>query len=58
MYPRFDDFVASTAVARANALAGGNVPAEAMATLLPELGVSAEAQKRLGGRQWRIKCSQ
>jgi methionine-S-sulfoxide reductase len=58
MYPRFGDFVNSTAVARGNGLAGGNVPAAAVPTLLGQLGLSDAAQQRLAGRKYRIRCSQ
>ena len=47
IYPDPDDFVNSTAVARVNGFAGGEGTAESLKRLLPVLGLSERANKKL-----------
>ena len=48
MYPDLKDFVASTAVTRANGYAGGYGTPESLSRDLPDLGLSPKAQQVLG----------
>lgn len=47
IYPRLEDFVASTVAARANAFLGGNGSAEMLEEELPRYGLSPTAQREL-----------
>ena len=47
IYPRHRDLVDSTAASRMNGYAGGNGTADQLARELPDLGLSADGEKRL-----------